>query len=142
MDFVAFNCGCNVVALEKNNKKYAMTCAWASMVGHKKVGLLIGSQSETGKILEVGDICGISALAKNQRDIANFIGENHSTEVDKFKTIKYSQDGSAIYINGAKVVIEAKVSQILHLKDIEEDNYVVFDVISYIQDSKKKFLSF
>lgn len=142
MDLVAFNSGCNIVAIEKNNKKYAMTCAWASMVAHNKVGLLIGSQSETGKVLAVGDICGISALSKNQKAIAEFIGNNHSTEVDKFKNIKYSQEQSAIYIDGAKVILEAQVSQIIHLEGIEDDNYIVFDVLSYIQDSKKKFLSY
>ena len=83
----AFNAGCNVVAIEKNHKKYAMTCAWATMLDYDKVGLLIGSQSETGKVLEVGDICGISALSHKQRDIANLIGEHHSSEFDKFKSI-------------------------------------------------------
>lgn len=138
----AFNAGCNVVAIEKNHKKYAMTCAWATMLDYDKVGLLIGSQSETGKVLEVGDICGISALSHKQRDIANLIGEHHSSEYDKFKTIKYSQDNSAIYIDGAKVVLEVQVSEIHHFKGIEEDNFVIFKVISYIEDEKKKFLSY
>lgn len=142
MDLVAFNSGCNILAIEKNNKKYAMTCAWASMVAYDKVGLLVGSQSETGKILEVGDVCGISALAKNQKAIAEFIGNNHSSEVDKFKNVKFSQSNSAIYIDGAKVILEAQVAQIIHLDGIEDDNYIVFNVLSYIQDSKKKFLSF
>lgn len=141
MGLKAFNMGANVLAFEKNQKKYAMTCAWATMVGYEKVGMLIGSQSVTGSMLKVGDICGISALSSKQKDIAKFIGENHSDEVDKFKDIKYSQNQSAIYIDGAKVVMEAQVAEIYHFKDIEEDSFVIFNVISYIEDSKRKFLS-
>ncbi|MBQ6817152.1 MAG: flavin reductase [Bacilli bacterium] len=142
MGLKAFNAGCNVIAIEKNNRKYAMTCAWASMVAYDKVGLLIGSQSETGKILTVGDICGISALADDQLNISNFIGETHSTEVDKFKDIKYTQDQSAIFIDDAKVLMKVQVAEIVHFKDIEEDNYVVFNVLSAKENQEKKFLSF
>ena len=133
--------GCNILAIEKNNQKYAMTCAWATMVGYDKVGMLVGSQSETGKVLEVGDICGISALSSDQRNIANFIGETHSTEVAKFKDIKFIQDQSAIYIEDAKVLMKAQVVEIVHFKDIEDDNFIVFNVLSYSEDSNKMFLS-
>lgn len=139
MGLNAFNMGCNILAIEKNNQKYAMTCAWATMVGYDKVGMLVGSQSETGKVLEVGDICGISALSSNQRNIANFVGETHSTEVAKFKDIKFIQDQSAIYIEDAKVLMKAQVVEIVHFKDIEDDNFIVFNVLSFSEDSNKMF---
>ena len=62
-------------------------------------------------------------------------------EVAKFKDIKYIQDQSAIYIEDAKVLMKAQVVEIVHFKDIEDDNFIVFNVLSYSEDSKKKFLS-
>lgn len=142
MGLHAFICGCNVIAIRKNNLNYGMTCAWASMVGYEKVSMLIGSQSDTGKVLAIGDVVGISSLAKDQKDIAYFIGDNHSTEMDKFKDISYNLNDTAITINGAKVMMIAKVKEILHLKDIEEDNLVILDIIKYNDNSEKEFLVF
>lgn len=34
MGLHAVNMGCNVVAYQKNNQKYGMTCAWAMMIDH------------------------------------------------------------------------------------------------------------
>ena len=64
MDLV--NLGANVIALEKNNHKYGMTCAWLTMVNYDEIVMLIGSQSDTGHHIEINDIIGISSLANNQ----------------------------------------------------------------------------
>ena len=53
--------GANVVAYQKE-RNYAMTCAWAMQADYDKILMLLGSESETGNNLQVGDIIGVSAL--------------------------------------------------------------------------------
>ena len=135
-----FVMGCNVIALEKNNRKYGMVCAWAQMIGYDKIMMLIGSQSDTGKILEIGDIVGVSALDKAQEKISNFIGSKHSTKVDKFKDISITCVNSAILIDNAKTQSVCIVKDILHLEGIEEDNLVILDIKEIKTDETKDFL--
>lgn len=135
-----FVMGCNVIALNKNNRDYGMTCAWAQMIGFDKIMMLIGSQSDTGKVIEVGDIVGVSALDKNQEEISNFIGSNHSSKVDKFKDIDVKRSGSAILINGAKTRSICVIKDILHLDGIEEDNLVILDITKIEVDDNKEYL--
>ena len=137
-----FVMGCNIVALSKNGKDYGMTCAWAQMIGYDKIMMLIGSQSDTGKVLAVGDIVGVSALDKDQEKISNFIGSRHSTKVDKFKDIEITRKGSAILINNAKTRSICVVKEILHLEGIEEDNLVILDIKELEADKDKDFLLF
>ena len=47
--------GVNVVAYEKDGNKYGMSCAWATHVDYYVILLLIGSQSDTGNNLKIGD---------------------------------------------------------------------------------------
>ena len=47
--------GVHVIAYIKNNKKYAMTCAWSMLCDYDKILMLLGSQSVTGKNLKKGD---------------------------------------------------------------------------------------
>ena len=69
------NLGVNIVALEKNDHKYGMTCAWMTQIDEDKLIMLIGSQSETVKHIEEGDFIGISALSELQVDIAKRFGK-------------------------------------------------------------------
>ena len=137
-----FVMGCNVIAFEKGSTKYVMTCAWAQMIGFDKIMMLIGSQSDTGKVLEAGDIVGVSALSSDQEDISNFIGSRHSTKIDKFKNITCKFDGTAILIKGAKTQSVCVVKEILHLDGIKEDNLVILDIIKINVDEDKEFLLF
>lgn len=140
MSLHAFASGCNVIATKKNGKIYGMTCAWATMVDYSYVGMLLGSQSETGNILEVNDIVGVSSLAKDQKDICLKIGEHHSSE-NKFDGVKLHMQNSAVLIDDAKVMMVCKVSKILHLIDGEEDRFVLLEVLDSKQDKEKEFLT-
>lgn len=137
-----FVMGCNVIAFEKDSIKYGMTCAWAQMIGYDKIMMLIGSQSDTGKALEIGDKVGVSALSSDQEEIYNFIGSRHSTKVDKFKNVACRFDGAAILIEGAKTKSVCVVKEILHLDGIKEDNLVILDIIKINVDEDKDFLLF
>ena len=70
----AFRCGANVLAFNKNNQNYGMTCAWAMMIDYSKIAMLIGGQSITGQNLELGLNVGVSALAEGQQEIAKVFG--------------------------------------------------------------------
>ena len=135
-----FVMGCNVIALRKNDTNYGMVCAWAQMIGYDKIMMLIGSQSDTGKVLEVGDIVGVSALSTSQQKISNFIGSKHSTKVDKFKDIDIIYKDSAILICDAKTKSICVVKDIMHLEGIEEDNLVILDIKEIEVDKDKVFL--
>lgn len=140
MSLRAFRSGCNVLALTKNDKKYGMVCAWATMIDYDKVGMLIGGQSVTGKVLEVGDVVGVSALADGQKDIAVKLGENHSDECNKFKGIEFENDETALLVKNAKCLMTCKVLKIEKLID-PNDSFVILKVLRHKADIKKGFLS-
>lgn len=140
MSLRAFRSGCNVLALSKNNKKYGMVCAWATMIDYDKIGMLVGGQSVTGKVLSVGDIVGVSALADGQKDIAYKIGENHSNVGNKFEGIEVVQDETALLIKDAKCQMTCKVLKIEKLID-PNDSFVILHVLRHTADKNKKFLS-
>jgi len=90
--------GVNVIAYRKDNQNYAMTCAWSTMSDFKEIVAFIGTQSETGKNLEVGMKLGYSTLKEGQEKIANIIGSSHSSENDKLANIEYEEEDGAIII--------------------------------------------
>lgn len=140
MSLRAFNQGCNVIAFTKDDKKYGMVCAWATMIDYDKIGMLIGSQSVTGKMIKNGDIVGVSALAEGQKDIAIKLGENHSDEVDKFDGIDLLSSGSALYVKGSKVKMACQVLRIVTLID-RSDRFVILKVTDYKSNKDVKFLT-
>ena len=140
MSLRAFRCGCNVIAYEKDNRKYGMVCAWATMVDYDHIGMLIGSQSVTGRNLKIGDIVGVSALAEGQTDISLKLGETHSDECDKFEGIE------TINMNGSIVIKDAKVEMLCEVRKVEkltgsDDVFVVMQVLSSRHNKRKEFLS-
>ncbi len=142
MSFTAFCCGCNVVAYNKNGKKFGMTCAWAQMVDYDKVTMLLGSQSDTGKNIEVGDIIGVSSLASDQESICNNFGDGHSLLKNKFDGIDYREDESAILINGARVNMKCRVIDIIELKGDTDDKFIYLEIVNSVENTDKEFLVF
>lgn len=142
MDKYPLIMGCNVIALTKNGMNYGMTCAWAQMIAYDKMMMLIGSQSETGNVLENGDIVGVSGLSKGQDKISNYIGSKHSTKVDKFKNIPIITKGSAILIEGAKSHSICEVENIIHVERLDDDKMVVLRIKETTNDESKEFLLF
>ncbi|MDD3842892.1 MAG: flavin reductase family protein [Candidatus Izemoplasmatales bacterium] len=141
MPLEAFNAGCNIIGLNKHGRNYGMCCAWAQMIDYDKITMLIGAQSVTGKILTKGDIVGVSALALGQEAIALCLGSTHSDENDKFTSINFHLDESAILIDGAKVIMKCRVIDIMHLSGIETDYFVLLQVIHFQQSPSLVFLS-
>jgi flavin reductase (DIM6/NTAB) family NADH-FMN oxidoreductase RutF len=125
----------------KKGHNYGMCCAWAQMIDYDKISLLLGAQSVTGKILETGDIVGVSALAKDQAAIAYNIGSGHSDKEDKFSNINYFVEDTAILISNAKVTMKCRVRDIFHFEGLEQDNFIILEVIDYQQNENKDFLS-
>lgn len=136
----AFRMGNNVIAYHKNGNKYGMTCAWATMIDYDHIAMLLGSQSVTGNNLAVGDVVGVSALAKGQKDISLQLGTNHSDQLDKFEGVPVLEEKTAILIQNAKVQMVCKVKKIMKLVD-ENDNFVILEILSSKVDKSKEFLS-
>lgn len=132
--------GANVLAFSKDNHKYAMTCAWATHVDYEKIMMLIGSQSFTGKALKIGDIVGVSVLAKGQEKEAVHFGSKHSNIFDKFDGYKYEEDGSAILIPHAKFKLVCKVEDITHIKNDPDDLLVLLNVLKHEDNKDSSFL--
>lgn len=124
MEIKAFNYGANAVCFMKNGHKYGMICAWATQVDYDKIVMLLGDQSVTGRNIVKGDVIGVSVLNIHQEEVKDILGNNHSDEVDKFESINYTINGSAILINNASVTMVLEVLDVLHLEGIEEDNLV------------------
>lgn len=124
MGFSALDYSVSVIAYEKKKIKYGMTCAWCMQVDYDKMLCLLGSQSDTGKHLSIGDQIGISVLSKEQKDIALHFGEHHSSKVDKFQKISVEQKGTILLFPHAARMLECEVVDILHLKEIEEDQLI------------------
>ncbi len=130
MGFHALDYSVSVIAYEKEERKYGMSCAWAMQVDYDKLLCLLGAQSQTGQHLQKGDRIGISVLDKHQKDIAMHFGDSHSLETDKFKNIKYKQEGSVILIPQATRGLVCEVIDILHLDKIDEDQLIYVQIVS------------
>ena len=133
----AFRAGANVLAFTKDNKNYAMTCAWAMMIDYQKIAMLIGSQSITGQNLSINQQVGVSALADGQQQIAKIIGTTHSNENDKFFDISYTNKDDMILINDAKVLMQCTVEKI---QDIDGDLLVFLQVNEFTENEQVEFL--
>lgn len=141
MSLHAFNMGCNIIAFSKNNLKYGMCVSWAQMLDYDVISLLIGESSVTGKNLQIGDIVGVSALSKNQRDIALRFGEHHSDTFDKFNINDYYSENSALLILDAKVAMKCRVIDIKHFDFSYQDYFVILKVLSSEENPHQDFLS-
>ncbi len=133
----AFRCGANILAFDKNDQKYAMTCAWAMMIDYSKIAMLIGGQSITGKQLELGLKVGVSALSSSQQEIAKIIGTKHSNEINKFENINYLNKDNMILIEDAKVLMECEVVEI---RDLEGDLLVFLQVNDFKENEQLEYL--
>lgn len=141
MGFRAADYCVTIVALKKDEKKFGMTCAWMMQVDYDRLVCLIGSQSTTGSILEKKDRVGVSTLSKNQADVASFFGDNHSTQVDKFKNIEYEEKEGAICILGASREMFCEVIDIIRLEGIEEDAMLYLKILD-VKENNEHFLHY
>jgi flavin reductase (DIM6/NTAB) family NADH-FMN oxidoreductase RutF len=141
MKFRPFNQTVSILAFKKEKEIYAATYAWFTQVGESEVVGLLGEQSITTHNLKVGDYCGISVCSKEQLDVALYIGDTHSNEVDKLLGLPYFVDATgAITLKNSKVTMILKVIDIIHLKDIEADSLVYFKIVEYKENSKLEHL--
>ena len=136
MSFHPLMVGANALCYVKNDKKYGMICAWASVLDYDKITMLLGAQSITGQTLEIGDVVGVSSLALGQKDVCDKLGHSHSNEEDKFLNLNYHTDSTAILINDAKANMVCKVLDIITKDYIPGDRLVVLEILSY-EDNKE-----
>ena len=141
MKFRPFNQTISILSFKKGKEIYAATYAWFTQVGESEVCGLLGEQSVTTHNLQIGDFCGISVCSKEQKDVALYIGDTHSNEVDKLLGLPYFVDGTgAITLKGSKVTMIAEVIDVIHLKGIESDSLVYFKIHEYRENEKLDYL--
>ena len=133
----AFRCGANVLAFNKNNENYGMTCAWAMMIDYSKIAMLIGGQSITGQNLELGLNVGVSALAEGQQEIAKVFGTSHSNEINKFENISYTNKNNMLLIDNSKVVMECIV---VDIQNFDVDLLVFLEVKDFNENEDLEYL--
>ncbi len=133
--------GVNVVAYEKDGKKYGMSCAWATHVDYDVILFLIGSQSDTGNNLKIGDRVGVSALAKGQEDIAIHFGEKHSKSFNKFEKYELINDEGAYLVPNSHTRMVCEVINIFHPTTSPEDNMIEVKILKSDGDDSLEFLS-
>ena len=121
----------NIVAYEKNNKKYAMCVAWATHIAPEIIICVMGPQSVTGRMLEKNDIVGFSNLSINQKAIAQKIGDvkAHSPEANKLDGVDYVNENGAITINGARTQAVCKVLDKTRIPGIQSENITCLQII-------------
>ena len=130
----------SIIAIEKNEKFYSMACAWATQIDYDRLIMCIGSQSDTGNVLNVGDMVGISVLSSSQQDIADKIGSKHSLDVDKRTLVDFDPCKNTYLIKGSKTKIIGKVIYIDHYKEAIKDKIVQIRVIEGSIDESSEFL--
>ena len=135
MGFRAVDHCVTIVAFEKNQRKYGMTCAWCMMVDYDKIVCLLGTQSVTGRNINKGDIVGVSSLSTDQKEIALSFGDGHSDEIDKFSQCEINQNNTAITIKESCREMVCEVIDVLHLEGIEEDNLIYLKVKNYVENN-------
>lgn len=126
--------GVNIITLDKNYQKMAMTCAWAMHVDYDKILCLIGSQSITGKNLEKNDYVGISVLNKGNKKLADYVGDCHSNSINKFANNDFVKYKDVYVVNKSSRYAKGKVIDIFHLEGIEAD-YLVYILLDEVIDN-------
>ena len=130
----------SIVALENDNFKYGMTCAWMMQVDYDKIVCLLGSESNTGNVIKIGSYVGVSTLSKNQGEIALKFGDSHSKNVNKFKDVEFENKNGAICIKHASREMFCEVMDILSLKEIE-DKLIYLRIVEY-KENNNEFLHY
>ncbi len=81
--------GVYIVCAQHQDQRAGLAVAWATQVARDRILISIGKQSATrGSILASGAF-GLSALTREQVDLARLFGRRSSARVDKFEGLGY-----------------------------------------------------
>ena len=107
--------------------------------GNKKYELRINDEKR--KLIKKGDIIGVNVCSKEQKEIATVIGNTHSKETNKLQNISYKTIGNAILLDNSKANLVCEVIDIIHLKNIEDDNLIYMKIQKMDEDDNKDYLT-
>ncbi len=141
MNKSVFNHCVSIIAYSKDHQIFAGTYAWMMQVGYEEIIGLLGSQSQTGNNIKKGDIIGVNVCSKEQKEIATVIGNTHSKETNKLQNISYKTIGNAILLDNSKANLVCEVIDIIHLKNIEDDNLIYMKIQKMDEDDNKDYLT-
>ncbi|MFA6860769.1 MAG: flavin reductase [Bacilli bacterium] len=130
----------NVLTLEKNQKFYAMTLAWATQIDFDRFIMCVGGQADTGRQLQVGDKIGLSVLSPEEEKEAFKIGATHSTQTNKKEMADFELLNGVYVVKGAKNQLVGEVIKIDHYPEAIEDSIVQVKVLDAKINKEKDFL--
>ncbi len=86
--YEALTYGCYVITTMLDDRRFGMTCCWATQIDFDRILLCLGEQSATGKVIRQSKVFGVNVLKLGQKKLAIHFGEGHSDEIDKFEGLK------------------------------------------------------
>jgi flavin reductase (DIM6/NTAB) family NADH-FMN oxidoreductase RutF len=94
--FDALTHGCYVVTTVLDDRRYGMTCCWATQIDADKILLILGSQSTTARAIRRSRIFGVNVLTTEQKGLALHFGEGHSDVYDKFAGVNLQESVTGV----------------------------------------------
>jgi len=76
--------GVYVVCAQHEGRRGGLAVAWATQVATSRILICVGAQSATRELILASQAFGLSALAREQLDVARAFGRRSSRKVDKF----------------------------------------------------------
>lgn len=76
--------GVNIVCAQHEGRRGGLAVAWATQVGSDRILICVGAQSATRELILTSGAFGLSALTREQLDLARAFGTQSSRQVDKF----------------------------------------------------------
>jgi flavin reductase (DIM6/NTAB) family NADH-FMN oxidoreductase RutF len=102
--------GVYVVCAEHQGRRGGLAIAWATQAGIDSILICVGKQSATRELILDSGAFGLSALAREQLEVARLFGRQSSQEVDKFETVGYhtSVTGSPL-LNDCGLTLDCRI---------------------------------
>ena len=106
--------GVYIVTASHGGKRAGLALAWATQLAKDKVVVCVGAQSWTRNLILSSGAFGLSALARDQIDIARRFGGFSSKDTDKFAGLETFTDttGSPL-LRDCGLWLDCKVEQVL-----------------------------
>ncbi|UCC62331.1 MAG: flavin reductase [Anaerolineae bacterium] len=79
--------GVYVVCAQHKGRRGGLAVAWATQVATSRILICVGAQSATRELILDSQAFGLSALTREQLDVARAFGRRSSRDVDKFASL-------------------------------------------------------
>jgi flavin reductase (DIM6/NTAB) family NADH-FMN oxidoreductase RutF len=110
--------GVTVVTARNDGRAGGLAVAWATQVSAKRILICVGKQSTTRELISGSGAFTVSALRKDQVEVARKFGRGHSADVDKFEGIPHhAADSGAPVLDDCAAWFDCRVVDTFELDD-------------------------